>query len=120
MGQVSQQAWPTFNSASDTDFGMIIYKVIKKISYTIITCYYSQGSKNLEVFWIIMVHYKLYTLQLAFYNLWNALKILDLYGSSETKQPKASEGLYLPDPLLHRSTIGINPTSKTSYSQNKY
>ena len=43
-----------------------------------------------------------------------------MFGSSETKQPIASEVLRPPDTLLQRSTIGINPNSKVSYPQNKY
>ena len=64
VGQVGQQVWPTFNSGSwsDTYFGMRIYEVIKIISYIKIACCYSKDSHNLEVFWIIVVHYRLYTL----------------------------------------------------------
>ena len=62
MGQVGQQVWPTFNSKSDTHFGMRIYEVINIISYTKIAYCYSKDSQNLEVFWITLAHYRLYTL----------------------------------------------------------
>ena len=51
VGQVGQQMWPTFNSGSDTCFGMRIYEGIKIISYTKIACCYSKDSQNLELSW---------------------------------------------------------------------
>ena len=39
-----------------------------------------------------------------------------IIGRSKTKQPKASGGLCPPDPLLQRSTIGLNPPPRTSYT----
>ena len=64
VGKVGQQVWPTFNSGSwsDTYFGIRIYEVIKIISYIKIAFCYSKDTHNLEVFWIIVVHYRLYTL----------------------------------------------------------
>ena len=58
LGQVGQQMWFTFNSGFDTHFGMGIYEVIKINSCTKIDCCYSEDSQNLEVFWIIVVHYR--------------------------------------------------------------
>ena len=58
LGQVGQQMWFTFNSGFDTHFGMGIYEVIKINSCTKIGCCYSEDSQNLEVFWIIVVHYR--------------------------------------------------------------
>ena len=50
MGQVGQQVSPTFNSASDTHFGMRsrIYEIIKIyiVSYTKIACCFSKDSQN--------------------------------------------------------------------------
>ena len=59
VGQVGQQVWFTFNSWSDTHFGLRIYAVIKIILYEKIACWYSKDSENAEVFWIILVHYRL-------------------------------------------------------------
>ena len=59
---VGQQLWPTINAGSDTHFGMRIYKVIEIVSYTKMACRYIKDSQNIEVFWIIMVHQRLYTL----------------------------------------------------------
>ena len=50
MGQVGQQVAPTFNSASDTHFGMRsrIYEIIKIyiVSYTKIACCFSKDSQK--------------------------------------------------------------------------
>ena len=56
---IGQQVWPTFNSGSDTNYGMRIYDVIKIISYTKLAC---KDSQNLEAFWIIVVQYRLHSL----------------------------------------------------------
>ena len=58
---VNQQVWFTFNSGSDTHFGMRIWGYQDNFLYKKACCY-SKDSQNLEVFWIIVVHYTLYAL----------------------------------------------------------
>ena len=49
VGQVGQQLCSTFNSGSDTHFGMRINEVIKIVSYTKMACCYSTDSQNLNI-----------------------------------------------------------------------
>ena len=47
---VGQQVRITINLGSDTRFEMRIYEVVKVVSYTKLTCYYSNDSQIIDIF----------------------------------------------------------------------